>query len=70
MPTLGWLQALLSGSDKINIRKLLGVEEETGQGLVRGWGDCQGESTTVQSAGTRGEVRRVRGNTGLAPDCL
>lgn len=61
------LQALLSGFNKINIRKLEGVGEETGMGLVRGWKDCQGRGTTVQSVGhTHREVGRVGGNTGLA----
>lgn len=66
LPTSGWLQTLLSGSNKINIRKLEGVEEEVGKGLVRGWEDCQGEGTTVKVQGTHREVGRVGGNTRLA----
>lgn len=58
---------MLSGLDKINlIRKLEGVEEETGKGMVRGWEGCQGEGTTVQSAGHTQGGGRVGENTGLA----
>lgn len=56
LPTSGWLQTLLSGFDKINIRKLEGVEEEAGEGLVRGWEVCKGEGTTVRVQGTHREV--------------